>query len=478
MKSFHLGTKSFVSGFVFCVLILTANQAAFSQFVCQPSGSPIVTTGSLTAADPTQAGRLVRDGRPSSCVGKTNTLQNTTAVNADSYNFNAPVTGCATAAADFTGCGVNGTTQLSAYSAYNPANPATGVIGDLGFSSTGTGSFSFPVTSGQAFTMVVNNIVGAPNTLCPSYSFTITYSTNCRQPGFDRTNDGKADITVFRGSESKWYTLNSGTFTNSVETFGLTGDIPTPGDYTGDGQTDVSVYRPSTSTWYYGNNHTNPGTNFTAQPFGVSGDVPVPGDYDRDGITDIAIWRPSNGTWYVLRSSNATLQYQQWGTNGDTPVTGDFDGDRITDYGVFRPSDPDAGGVSQFYILESNFAFGFFLRFQWGAATDRIAPGDYNGDGKTDIAMFRPSEGNWYITFPSSTQAPQIIPFGTNGDIPQPADYDGDKICDLAVFRPSVVPLQNLWYIRKSGSANAIDVVQWGVQTDQPATSPYRISNP
>ncbi len=467
------------SAFVLFAIIILANQTAVSQYVCQPQGSPIVQSGSLTAGDPLQTGRVVRGGIPSTCTGKSNTLQNTTPVNHDPYNFVAPVTGCATVDFNALACG-GATTQVVAYSTFNPAAPATNVIGDFGFSTTGNASFSFPVTSGVPFTVVVHDILETPtNAFCTNYTLTLSYRTGCRQAGYDRTNDGKADPTLFRPSTGSWEILNSAGGTES-KLFGLSGDIITPGDYTGDGQTDVSTYRPSTNTWFYSTSQTSPQTNVAYVPWGVAGDIPVPGDYDRDGKTDVSIWRPSNGTWYALRSSTNTVFQLQWGRNGDIPVVGDYDGDLINDLVVVRPDEAGVAPNYQWYLLQSNFDFGFPLTTRWGVAGDRIVSGDFDGNAKTDIAIFRPTDGSWHI-IPSNVQnaintARRGFLWGLSGDIPQPADYDGDKITDVGVFRPST----GTWYLSNSnnGTYNTFSAPVWGTATDQPATSPYRATNP
>lgn len=474
-----LFASQFLGVLLFLGLIVTTNQFAFSQYVCQISGAPIMQSGSLADTDPTQTGRVVRDGVPSSCRGKTNGLQNTTAVNFDSYNFVAPITGCATVDFDATACG-GATTQAVAYSSFNPATPAVNVIGDFGFSTTGVARFSFPVTSGVGYTIVVHDIIESPtNVFCTSYSFKITYRTGCRQPGFDKSNDGKADPTVFRPSDGSWNVLNSAGGTSSL-LFGQSGDIPTAGDYTGDGQTDLSVYRPSSSTWFYATSQATPATNIASAPWGAAGDVPVPGDYDADGKTDIAVWRPSDGTWYVLNSATNSVSYVRWGRNGDVPVVGDYDGDLKTDFVVMRPDEAGVAPDYNWYLLQSNFNFGFGLFRRWGTVGDRVVSGDFDGNGKADIAVFRPSNGTWYFIQSTAQNAtgPNTGAFrwGQSGDIPQPADYDGDGLTDFAVFRPSL----GQWFISNSnnGAYNTFSAPVWGTSTDQPTTSAYLVTNP
>jgi FG-GAP-like repeat len=90
------------------------------------------------------------------------------------------------------------------------------------------------------------------------------------------------------------------------------------------------------------------------------------------------------------------------------------------------------------------------------------APYDYDRDGKTDLAVWRPSEGNWYI-IDSSTGARRVQQWGLGGDIPVPGDYDGDGRTDFAVWRPS----EGNWYIIDS-STGARRVQQWGLGGDIP----------
>ena len=133
----------------------------------------------------------------------------------------------------------------------------------------------------------------------------------------------------------------------------------------------------------------------------------------------------------------------------------DFDGDGRADVSVFRPS-------TGFWYTSQNAAVNYGA-FQFGAAGDKLVPADYDGDGKTDIAVVR--NGTWYIQ--RSTLGFTGITFGLADDIPVPADYDGDGKADVAVFRPS----NGTWYLQRSSLGYTY--LAFGLGTDKPVPADY-----
>lgn len=130
----------------------------------------------------------------------------------------------------------------------------------------------------------------------------------------------------------------------------------------------------------------------------------------------------------------------------------DYDGDGKTDVSVFRPS---AG--SWYISRSSNNAFSATA---FGLSTDVIAPADFDGDNKTDISVYR--GGNWY-RLNSSNGTFSATAFGNATDIPVPGDFDGDGKADVAVFRPS----DGTWY-RLNSSNGAFASTTFGTATDKP----------
>lgn len=138
----------------------------------------------------------------------------------------------------------------------------------------------------------------------------------------------------------------------------------------------------------------------------------------------------------------------------------DFDGDSRTDLSTFNPSN------GLWTIERSNG--NWMSNTAFGANGDQMRPGDYDGDGKSDIAVTRVSNGflYWYISN-SSNNAFRGEQFGVAGDIPVSSDYDKDGRTDLAVFRPS----NGSWYIQQS--TLGFKGVQWGTNGDQPITADF-----
>src|SRR2546426_9319 len=87
---------------------------------------------------------------------------------------------------------------------------------------------------------------------------------------------------------------------------------------------------------------------------------------------------------------------------------------------------------------------------------------DYDGDGKADIAVFRPSDGNWFI-INSATGQVKIRQWALSGDKPVAADYDGDGKADITVYRPS----DGNWFVINS-SDSQVRILQWGIIGDIP----------
>ena len=135
--------------------------------------------------------------------------------------------------------------------------------------------------------------------------------------------------------------------------------------------------------------------------------------------------------------------------------TADFDGDGRTDFSVFRPSD------GNWYVLQSGT--NTYTVEHFGLSGDKIVPGDYDGDGRADLAVFRPSDRNWYIRR-SSDNAVSITNWGLATDKLVPADYDSDGRTDIAVYRGGT------WYIIQS-SYNQIMYQQFGLSSDIPVAA-------
>ncbi|RPI80365.1 MAG: VCBS repeat-containing protein [Chloroflexi bacterium] len=172
----------------------------------------------------------------------------------------------------------------------------------------------------------------------------------------------------------------------------------------------------------------------------------------------IGVFRPSTGGWYFDNGNGSwdgcgVDACYAFGMSGDVPVLRDYDGDGKTDIAVYRNGD--------WYIHRS--LDGGVMSVGWGVAQDIAVPADYDGDGKTDIAVYR--NGGWFI-HRSSDGGVMSVGWGVAQDIAVPADYDGDGKTDIAVYR------NGDWFIHRS-SDGGVTSVGWGVAQDIPVPADY-----
>ena len=282
--------------------------------------------------------------------------------------------------------------------------------------------------------------------------------------------DGAADLVVNDGNANWWMSRHNGfpgPTSSSVQAFGQANDRRFVADFNGDAVSDLAIVRNDNgqAVWWIADKY---GSLIKVVQFGLATDRPIVGDWDGDGMADIAVTRPDGAgrkIWHILRSSG---QYQaiHYGLGEDDEMVGDYDGDGKTDLVVMRRQ-PNFERTYTWYIHLS--LSGADISHDFGKwFSDNPTPADFDGDGKTDIAVFRSETGVWY-SLDSSSQVPlgqrptRVVQFGIPGDRPQSADYDGDRKTDYAVYRGGE------WWILHSRTGQ-IKTYHFGVISHIPMT--------
>jgi hypothetical protein len=206
-------------------------------------------------------------------------------------------------------------------------------------------------------------------------------------------------------------------------------------------QQKIGVFRPSNVHWYAdadGNGAWDAGIDSIAS-FGQLGDLPAVGDWNGEGLQDLGVFRDVDGLGYFYFDSNGSGalesgvdQALQFGLGSDTPVVGDWNGDGFTQIGVFRNG-------TWYLDINGNGTWdaGIDSIASFGQLGDLPAVGDWNGDGLTQIGVFR--NGTWYLDINGNgawdAGIDSIASFGQLGDLPAVGDWNGDGKSQVGVFR-------------------------------------------
>ena len=242
--------------------------------------------------------------------------------------------------------------------------------------------------------------------------------------------------------------------------------------------------------------------------FGTEGGIPLTGDFNGDGVTEVAVFL--DGIWFIDLNGNGVWDegdlWIKLGTEGDLPVVGDWDGDGKTDIGIFGPawkgdgraiaSEPGLPDAGNQYVgrpknlppepQEATVGFRTMRRtvqgelradlidhvFQYGSAGDVPLAGDWNGDGVTNIGLFR--AGTWFLDADGNGEWSlgdvYVENLGGRGDVPVVGDFNGDGVDDLGVYRSGV------WHLDTDGdrALTALDkIFELGTASDKPIVGDF-----
>ncbi|MCX7639537.1 MAG: FG-GAP-like repeat-containing protein [Pyrinomonadaceae bacterium] len=336
------------------------------------------------------------------------------------------------------------TTTPGTYQATQPA-PQTAST----FSPTTSINAAFTSVTNPNGTWTLQFLDGAPGDTGGISGATLEIETAAAtKPCFDFYGTGRTSFGIVNneGGVIVWRTrANGGTGSENIG-YGLTAsDFITPGYYDTDNRADIAVWR--SGTYYIRRSTTGNPTDIFPVPWGISSDFPVrEADYDGDGRDDLTVVRAVSSVyvWYILRSSTNTFSAVSFGNPTlDVPIAGaDYNGDGRADITVIR----DNPGAPDTYYVGDASTGNIILVQNWGNyATDFYVVGDYIGDSRADFAVWRGfgsgTDGRWYI-LENGGPGTVVTQFGIPGastvrDQPICGDYDGNGKSDIAVYRPS-----------------------------------------
>lgn len=312
-----------------------------------------------------------------------------------------------------------------------------------------------------------------------AYQFPIGSNVEAIRGDFD--GDGIADVGIVdwdvwgtdpdgnRSLGSKWYIISSQTGKRGTPFVpwgfwwnGMISQLHTivSGDYDGDGKTDLAIVDKANGLWYIISSKTGDflitanGKKILGWPYAGmnSSSIPLSGDYDGDGKADIGFVNPSTGKWYIKASSTGndfvfgTVTFNGWtwqGMNANyIPVEGDFDGDGKTNLAIYGKNNgvwSIISSQSQDFLRyhRTRTDFDSYTSHIWGGSNYKPVVGNYDNDGKDDLSLVSTSEKIWiHKDWRHNVKNVRFSEMNNNSQF-LTGDYDGDGKDDEVVFNKS-----------------------------------------
>jgi List-Bact-rpt repeat protein len=211
----------------------------------------------------------------------------------------------------------------------------------------------------------------------------------------------------------------------------------------------VGIYRPSTGEWFLDRNGDGCITDKCVRSLADAGAVPVVGNWNRSGVTLLALFLPATAQWRLDINGNGTLEdcgidncLGTFGQGTDIPIAGKWSSTGFDRIGVFRPSNErwymDVNGNGSLNNCSKDRCASLSV-YRDG---DLPVTGDWSGDGVTQVRLYRPSTGQWFLdrngdrSWDGCRRDLCISEFGTAEDLPVTGDWNGAGRSKIGVFRP------------------------------------------
>lgn len=195
------------------------------------------------------------------------------------------------------------------------------------------------------------------------------------------------------------------------------------------------VYRPTTGKWVLHTANASQAIDINVNFGGQPGDLPVAGNWDGDTRTDIGVFHDGTFRRALLKKSFFGITVADeifpvsFGLPGDLPVVGDWDGDGKDEVGIFRP-----GPTGKFFLRLPN---GTSITFNFGTAGDLPVAGDWNGDGIDTVGIYRPDDGTFLLTNSFANVVDFQFTVGGPGDQPMAGDWFATGRDGVGLYVPS-----------------------------------------
>ena len=432
----------------------TEQQPAPDQSVMPPSNDAYASALALTVGSDTFAasnvGATAEPGEPFHGAGRGGVI------NSVWYKYTASANSIVVFRTLDASPGAIGDTVVSAYTG-SSLNTLTPIAENDDHIGTLYSQITFMALAGQTYYIAVDGFAGSFG------AFNIIYSIGPPPP----INDHRINATSLGQGVRSPYIGITGT------NLGATGEPGEPNHNGNAGALNSIWYSwtpPATGSYTFSTAGSDFDTILAAyrsiipgiiEPVGSNDDF---GNVSTDRTSRVTFYASAGSTYYIAidgygiadQTGNSLLNW--YPNREEAGKKYDLDGDLKSDISIFRPSN------GQWWIKRSS---GGTFATTFGIGSDKLAPADFTGDGKVDIAFWRPTGGSWYV-LRSEDSSFYSFTFGLPGDIPATGHFDNDGLADHVIFRPST----GTWYIRLSRNQQTrIEV--FGATGDRPVVADY-----